>query len=501
MSSLTGNLISSTYQSLLKIGSNNSASANLTYITDGFGNNTSAQISTSEFAVSGAITVTGSVIVKSDTVDSYAQISAEYLEVSNLTGSAGSYVNKFGIEIFSGSNYIDIAVNGSDFLLGSTDTVIAVSDATGSAAIIASFQNHDNWTDGTVQIWRPLVVTGSLQVVGDVTANNFIGTASYALSASYFSGSISNAINADFLNGKDSTVFATTGSNILIGDQVISGSIIPGGLAYNLGTVNNPWKEIYVSTGSINFINNGQVVSTLGASTTGTQMTGSLNISGSIVLQSASSLYKSHITAYSGSSINASGLLIASTGSQIGIFSTGSTASAIFLGINPHPSVGYPEPSNASVSINTYYNSYGPGSVMIGGPKDGSRGGLLGFHSYTDNTEWTISQTTGATNNLIIQTNGYPPNQQNEILFKPVDYGTNTYNIKFNKFGIVPETDSGNTYGIGRDTSTFNNTFTDNVTLTPQNQPSDPFPGQIYFDTNDFHFYGYNGTTWKQLDN
>ena len=31
--------------------------------------------------------------------------------------------------------------------------------------------------------------------------------------------------------------------------------------------------------------------------------------------------------------------------------------------------------------------------------------------------------------------------------------------------------------------------------------PTTPVAGMIYFNTNDKHFYGYNGTTWKQLDN
>jgi hypothetical protein len=336
MSSLTGNLISSTYQSLLKIGTNSSASANLTHITDGFGNNTSAQISTSQFAVSGAITVTGSLTAKKGTVDSYAQVDGEYLVVANLEETAGTYINKSGFEIYSGSSFLDIAVNGTDFLLDSSDTVIAVSDATGSAVIVASFQNQNSWTDGTVQIWRPLTVTGSVQVVGDVTANNFIGTASYAetaVSASYFSGSISNAVsasyalsssytvtasaavqastasyilnavsssyannasiadsstsasyalNTDLLDGKNSTVFATTGSNTFTGDQTVSGSIIPGDLTYNLGSATNPWKEIYVSTGSIVFVDNGVTVSSLGVGTNGTQISGSLITSGSM---------------------------------------------------------------------------------------------------------------------------------------------------------------------------------------------------------------------------
>jgi hypothetical protein len=63
MSSLTGNLISSTYQSLLKIGTNNTASANLNNVTDGAGNTTSLYIATAATAVSGTFAVLGSMIV------------------------------------------------------------------------------------------------------------------------------------------------------------------------------------------------------------------------------------------------------------------------------------------------------------------------------------------------------------------------------------------------------------------------------------------------------
>ncbi len=39
------------------------------------------------------------------------------------------------------------------------------------------------------------------------------------------------------------------------------------------------------------------------------------------------------------------------------------------------------------------------------------------------------------------------------------------------------------------------------LTLFPMTRPSGPANGQIYFDSSDSHFYGYNGTTWTQLDN
>jgi hypothetical protein len=36
--------------------------------------------------------------------------------------------------------------------------------------------------------------------------------------------------------------------------------------------------------------------------------------------------------------------------------------------------------------------------------------------------------------------------------------------------------------------------------LAPNIQPESPKPGQIYFNSTDSHFYGWNGTEWVQLD-
>ena len=89
MSSLTGNLISSTYQSILKITTNNTASTNLNNITDGVGNATGLFVSTTETAISGSFTVTGSMIVSGTlAATSSNATSASYAVTSSLAVSA-----------------------------------------------------------------------------------------------------------------------------------------------------------------------------------------------------------------------------------------------------------------------------------------------------------------------------------------------------------------------------------------------------------------------------
>ena len=92
MASLNGNLISSTYQSLLKIGTNNTASANLNNITDGVGNATGLFVSTAGTAISGSFTVTGSMIVSGTLTATASYATSASYALSSSFAQTASFV-------------------------------------------------------------------------------------------------------------------------------------------------------------------------------------------------------------------------------------------------------------------------------------------------------------------------------------------------------------------------------------------------------------------------
>jgi hypothetical protein len=124
-------------------------------------------------------------------------------------------------------------------------------------------------------------ITGSLVVSSSITSNG------YTVVTSNQTGSL--IVNTGS--------FATTGSNAFKNTQTISGSILISGSiipnvsststtsSFSLGSPTNAWKDIYVSDGTINFLNSaGQVQASLGAGSSGTTFTGGTNISGQLIV-------------------------------------------------------------------------------------------------------------------------------------------------------------------------------------------------------------------------
>jgi hypothetical protein len=161
-----------------------------------------------------------------------------------------------------------------------------------------------------------LKVTGSLQINGEsvVSASQIVGLESASIHNGNWTASVENN-EFRIINDGSNLFHITSGSTeinngtvtitadsfasdyaedytelgdalILKGNGVVSGSFRPatGGI-HNLGTLEHPWKELFVSTGSINLVENGEVAFTITADTivtTDTLTDGNIDLTNSL---------------------------------------------------------------------------------------------------------------------------------------------------------------------------------------------------------------------------
>lgn len=174
MSALTGNLISDSYHGLLKSSNNQAITNSLVNITDGNGNSTPFFLSTETVTMTGSVEITGSLVIDNPSGTTVATLLPESLVVGNAVGDIGTYTDMHGIELYSGSNYIDITVNGIAFNDYQSGSLIAVSDNTGNPHVVINLQNYDNWTNGNMDINVPLtlhsgsIISGSVNITGSL---------------------------------------------------------------------------------------------------------------------------------------------------------------------------------------------------------------------------------------------------------------------------------------------------------------------------------------------
>jgi hypothetical protein len=131
----------------------------------------------------------------------------------------------------------------------------------GSALTITELDNNFRYFTGSHSITGPLTVAGNI-IPGEST--NTLGTVDdpwkelyidggtiYFVSGSS-SGSLGWSSGSGFDFGTGSATF--DGGLTVTGSVTVSGSIIPSDVNGTLGTPNNPWKELYVDDGTVNFI-------------------------------------------------------------------------------------------------------------------------------------------------------------------------------------------------------------------------------------------------------
>ena len=138
-----------------------------------------------------------------------------------------------------------------------------------------------------------VVISGSLTVTGNI-AGTVSGSITNAATASYVAaanvdGTVANAVTASYAISASyappSNPFPFAGTAEFSGSILVSGSIIPNTdgasttSSFSLGSLTNAWKDIYVSNGTINFLDGaGNVQGTLGTGTNATVITGSLQV-------------------------------------------------------------------------------------------------------------------------------------------------------------------------------------------------------------------------------
>ena len=155
------------------------------------------------------------------------------------------------------------AASASFALVSASYSAFSQSYTTGS--FTGSFTGRGNLTGSLfgTSSWASNAVTSSY-ILQAVSAS-FATTSSYTISSSY-------ANNADLLDGKDSSTFATTGSNVFIGNQTVTGSLSTSGSNTLIGST--------ALTGSLSIT--GSTVQTGNNTLTGnTSLSGSIIISGS----------------------------------------------------------------------------------------------------------------------------------------------------------------------------------------------------------------------------
>jgi hypothetical protein len=225
-------------------------------------------------------------------------------------------LNNFDFNIPDGASILDFSNESPSYIVDFQREQIVgsaiglkgyISNASGSTAILPTddavqFFVQDTYVGG--------FTTSSLYFINDITASVYSGSVygignplafsqsldsritSLATSAGYASSASFNSFTSSYILDSasfDSRIiaatnegqFATTGSNYFVAQQYISGninitgSIIPSGSAsFDLGNETNPWRHLYISTGSIKFIGaNNEEVARINVNKTSGQIT------------------------------------------------------------------------------------------------------------------------------------------------------------------------------------------------------------------------------------
>jgi len=174
---------------------------------------------------------------------------------SDISGSFTSLSESLDTKIETEKGRIDNILSGAN---ADYDQFVEIVDLVNSTDTEndTAFANH--YTSSRQRLTSLESFTGSLDAT--YATDSELTNLSSSLSQSIYEAAQSGS------NPIETGSFATTGSNTFIGNQIVSGSIIPeatsaGNGIHDLGSLSNPFGELYITTGSVRFVRDGALVS------------------------------------------------------------------------------------------------------------------------------------------------------------------------------------------------------------------------------------------------
>lgn len=229
-----------------------SSSAQITALGFGSGGAVNAGTVSSSAQISDLGFITGSTFA--EIIAKPAGIISSSAQITALGYITSSHSDVDGLNLFTGS--IQSEVNAIKTFTGSIQTQVNTLTAATSSYLTSA-------PAGTVSS------SAQIESFGFITASNGApaGTVSSSAQISALGFITGSHSDVEGLNSKTGS-YAVTASNYFTGSQFFSGSLIPEALSsqnglYDLGSLSKPWRDLYITTGSLNFVKDGEIFSTV----------------------------------------------------------------------------------------------------------------------------------------------------------------------------------------------------------------------------------------------